>query len=85
MLIAGELEGKRDHVTERWKVAQHVIRARREERRSLETARPVAQAQVPRACAGKGGGMPAPRLREGTPGQQEIGADQLSDTQTYVS
>jgi hypothetical protein len=67
MLIAGELEGKRDHVTERWKVPQHVIRARWEERRSLETARATAQAQVPRACAGEGWGRARAATARGNP------------------
>ena len=39
MLLAGELEGTRDPTTERWKIPQQVVHARREERRPAEPAR----------------------------------------------
>jgi hypothetical protein len=67
MVIAGELEGTRDPVTEQWKVPQHVVHARREECWPLEPARPAAQAQGPRACAGKGWGDARAPTARGNP------------------
>jgi excisionase family DNA binding protein len=39
MLLAGELEGERDPITERWKIPQHAVHARRAERRPVEPPR----------------------------------------------
>jgi excisionase family DNA binding protein len=45
MLLSGELEGERDPVTERWKIPQHVVHARRENRRASEASRSLSTAR----------------------------------------
>jgi excisionase family DNA binding protein len=37
MLLAGELEGERDPVSDRWRIPQHAVLARRVERKPQET------------------------------------------------
>jgi excisionase family DNA binding protein len=45
MLLAGDLEGGRDPETDRWRIPQHVVHARVEERRPREAARSLAEAR----------------------------------------
>jgi excisionase family DNA binding protein len=35
MWLAGELEGTRDPMSDRWRISQHAVHARREERRPM--------------------------------------------------
>jgi len=45
MLGAGELEGSRDPVSDRWRIPQHAVHARREHRRPSEAPRTSADAR----------------------------------------
>jgi excisionase family DNA binding protein len=45
MLGAGELEGKRDPVSDRWRIPQHAVHARLEQRRPSEAPRTSADAR----------------------------------------
>jgi hypothetical protein len=46
MLLSGELEGRRDPVSDTWRIPQHVVLARREERKPQERARGSAASPV---------------------------------------
>jgi len=45
MLGAGELEGSRDPISDRWRIPQHAVHARRESRRPTEALRTSADAR----------------------------------------
>jgi excisionase family DNA binding protein len=45
MLLAGELEGTRDPVSERWRIPPHTVHARLEQRRPSEPARTATDAR----------------------------------------